>query len=299
MNEESNGDMGIEFRSPEGDAELEQLVEVQRRAWGMSDLEITPTRMMHALHYNGALLLGAFDGERMVGFILGVISTVQGLTDRIDEVAAARLQLYSAMMGVLPEYQHRQIGYRLKLGQRDYALRLGLRLVTWTFDPLESRNAWLNIGKLGAVCHQYLPNFHGEMTGINAGLPSDRFYVEWWVTSNRVSGRVARQRQPLSYESLIGGGAVLINEAEVNEEGLLTPAGAFLQSDNNMLLVEIPANFQQIKSTDMALARHWRMHSATIFQHYFQAGYFVTDFARHVDENGRERSFYMLTYRHP
>jgi predicted GNAT superfamily acetyltransferase len=288
----------IDIRPIEGDEALAQLEPLQREVWGMPDNELIPERLLHALHFNGALLLGAFDGPRLVGFILGVISTARGLEERIDQVAAARLQLYSAIMGVLPAYQGRQIAYRLKLAQREFALQLGIHLVTWTYDPLESRNAWLNIGKLGAICHQYLPNFHGEMGGINMGLPSDRFYVEWWVTSNRVAGRVVRRRGPLTFESLIGGGAVLVNEATFDKQNMPVPPATFVKSNSNLVLVEIPADFQALKRQNMSLALQWRAHTAELFQSYFADHFVVTDFARQQDADGRNRSFYMLTYRH-
>lgn len=264
----------------------------------MDEMEVIPARTMHAIAYNGGLLLGAYDDDEVIGFIFGVIGTVQGLDTRVDQVAAARLQLYSTIMGVLPGYQQEGVGYRLKLAQREFALRHGLRLVTWTYDPLESRNAWLNIGKLGAVCNQYLRNFHGEQGGINAGLNTDRFYVEWWVTGNRAQSRVGRGRRPLTYEQLIAGRAILVNEAEFGDDRLLLPPPTFAESDANLILVEVPADIQTIKAEDMEVARQWRAHTRILFEHYFEHNYMVTDFARRTDENGRGRSYYVLTYRH-
>jgi predicted GNAT superfamily acetyltransferase len=290
--------MAIEIRAIEAVSELRTLEELQRVIWDMDDIDVIPGRTMHAMAYNGGVLLGAYDGERLVGFVFGVLGTVQGLTDRVDQVAAARLQLYSTIMGVLPDYQQQGIGYRLKLAQREFAIRFGIRLITWTYDPLESRNAWLNIGRLGAVCHKYLLNFHGDQGGINAGLNTDRFYVEWWVTGNRAQSRVVRRRRPLSYDQLIAGRALLINEASFNEAGLLAPAATFVESDRNLNLVEIPSDIQQIKREDLALARQWRAHTSTLFQHYFDNDFIVTDFARREDEEGRERSYYVLTYQH-
>ena len=173
---------------------IKAIEEVQLTIWGRDRGEMLPAHLFHALQHNGAALFGAFDDDKMVGFALAVLATVEGLTERIDQVAAARLKMYSVIAGVLPGYRDINVGYRLKLAQREFALRIGVRLITWTFDPLESRNARFNIGKLGAICHRYLRNFHGEMTGINAGLASDRFEVEWWVTSNRAKSRAAQQR---------------------------------------------------------------------------------------------------------
>jgi predicted GNAT superfamily acetyltransferase len=290
--------MTIEIRSIESPEDIRKLEDLQRIAWDMPDIEIIPARTMHAIQYNGGLLLGAYDGDELVGFVFGVLGTVRGLHNRIDQVAAARLQLYSTILGVLPEYRNRGVAYQLKVAQREFALRLGVRLVTWTYDPLESRNGWLNIGKLGAVCHNYIRDYHGELGGINAGLTTDRFYVEWWVTGNRVRGRVGRQRRPLSYDQLIAGRAILINEAEYDERGLLLPPGSFAESEANIVLVEIPSEIQAIKQADMELARSWRAHTRALFEHYFAHQFIVTDFARRQDEAGRERSYYVLTYQH-
>ena len=185
--------MAIEIRTIESTEDAHKLEEIQRRAWDMPDIEIIPGRTMHAIQFNGGLLLGAYDGEELVGFVFGVLGTVQGLHNRIDQVAAARLQLYSTIMGVLPEYRNRSVGYQLKVAQREFALRLGVRLVTWTYDPLESRNGWLNIGKLGAICHRYVRDYHGELGGINAGLNTDRFTR---VVGDRQPRARARWPQP-------------------------------------------------------------------------------------------------------
>jgi len=136
---------------------------IQRHTWGMPDLEVIPGHALHAMQHSGAALLGAFDGPQLVGFTFGVLGT-QHTPNRVDQVAAARLKMYSVIAGVLPEYQHQNVGFRLKMAQRDFCLRIGVRLITWTYDPLESRNGRFNIGKLGAVCHNYLRHFHGDMS---------------------------------------------------------------------------------------------------------------------------------------
>jgi len=182
------------------------------------------------------------------------------------------------------------------MAQRDFATRIGVRLITWTYDPLESRNGRFNIGKVGAVCRKYARNFHGEMTGINAGLESDRFDVEWWITSNRVKGRTSKSRKPLSLESLLGGGALLTNESTFNSEGLLTPPPNYISHPSNLMLVEIPDDFQGIKQKDFSLAVRWREHTRTLFENLFDSGFMVTDFVRHKDSKNQQRSYYLLTY---
>lgn len=277
-------------------SDAKQLEQIQKQTWNMADSEILPGRFLHALQHNGACLLGAYDGQKIVGFVFGLLGTVQDLADRIDQVAAARLQMYSAIMGVLPEYQSRGIGYRLKLGQREFALRIGVRLITWTYDPLESRNAYLNIGKLGVVCHRYLRNFHGELGGLNIGLPTDRFYVEWWVTSNRVKGRLTSNRAPLKYEAYLSGGAELINEANLLDNELVAPPEAYTSSDSRILLAEFPSEIQEIKKKDINLAVTWREHTRSLFEHYFQKNYLLTDMVHKTSAGEPSRSYYVLTY---
>ncbi len=277
-------------------ADARRLEEVQRVTWGMEDAEILPGRFLHAMQHNGACLFGAYDEGDLVGFVFGLLGTVQDLDHRVDEVAAARLQMYSVIMGVLPDYQIQGAGYKLKTAQREYALRLGIRLITWTYDPLESRNAYFNIGKLGVICHQYIRDFHGRLGGINAGLPTDRFYVEWWVTSNRVKSRFSSQRALLNLDAYRSGGARLINEAILGKDKLLEPQDDFIHDDSRILLVEIPSDIQAIKKRDLDLALAWREHTRNLFEYYFERNYLVSDFVRHKETDGLWRSYYVLTF---
>lgn len=283
------------IRSLETMEEVAAAEEVQRATWDMADLEIIPAHALHAMQHSGAALLGAFDGERLIGFTFGVLGTEEN-PNRVDQVAAARLKMYSVIAGVLPAYQHHDVGYRLKMAQRDFALRIGVRLITWTYDPLESRNGRFNIGKLGAVCRRYLRHFHGNMSGINNGLPTDRFEVEWWVTQNRVAARAERKWRPLRLEALMAGGALLVNESTINAAGLPVPPLNYVSRPSNLMLVEIPADFQAVKHADFELAHRWRMHTRDIFENMFNSGFVVTDFVPHVDEQGHAHSYYLLIH---
>lgn len=285
----------IEIRPIQSLAEMKDIEEIQLIIWGKDEREMMPGHLCHALQHNGAALLGAFDGAKLVGFSLAVLATVEGLRDRIDQVAAARLKMYSVIAGVLPEYRDAGVGYRLKMAQRDFALRIGVRLITWTYDPLESRNARFNIGKLGAVCNRYLRNFHGEMVGINAGLETDRFEVEWWVTSSRVKGRAAQQKRPLSLQALLDGGAILVNESAFNAAGLPVPPLETSRQPGNLMLMEIPTDFQRIKQHDFLLASRWREHSRALFESFFRDGFLATDFVTQSDGDNL-RSFYLMVH---
>lgn len=273
-----------------------QIEEVQRLAWGMPDIEVIPSRFMHALEHNGACLLGAYVEDKIVGFSFGLIGLTATISPAVVEKAGP-FHMYSAITGILPEYQVSGVGYQLKMAQRDIALKAGIRLITWTFDPLESRNGHFNVNKLGVVCGRYLRNFHGQMGGINAGLPTDRFYVEWWLDSKRV--QLVASGQPLAFNkaALLADGAVMVNSAVRSEAALPIPRAEIIQSDAPRLLAEIPADFQQVKRQDMSLAIEWRHYSRRLFEHYFEAGYQVTGFVRHVESEAFNRSYYLLEKR--
>lgn len=282
----------IEIRPLRTVEEARQCEELQRLAWGMDDLEVVPLSMLITAAKNGGQLLGAYEGGRLIGFTFGFLGARSAQQPGLP--VRHRLKLCSHMTAVLPEYRDRGIGYALKLAQRDHALDLGLDLVTWTYDPLEGRNAALNIGKLGAVCNTYLRNIYGEMNdALNAGLPTDRFQVDWWIASQRVKIRLSGQRPRLSYDLVTSGGAQTLSLAAFASDGTPWPS-AWEQPTGLMVLVEIPANFQAIKRHDIALAHAWRQHARDLFEACFAAGYIVTDFL-HETVAGWPRNFYILT----
>ena len=124
-------------------------------------------------------------------------------------------------MGVLPEWQSRGVGYALKVAQREAVLNQGVRLITWTYDPLESKNARLNIAKLGAVCNTYIRNYYGELRDdINLGLATDRFQVDWWIASRRIETRLTRNRPPLQLRHYLDVGVTIINAVAWNDRDL-------------------------------------------------------------------------------
>lgn len=274
-------------------AEFRAAEEVQRQVWPGSELDVVPVHMLTTVAHNGGLVLGAFHAERMVGFLLGFLGTDEG---QMNRPALARLKHCSHMMGVVPEYQGQHVGYQLKLAQRDYVSAQGVRLITWTYDPLESRNAHLNIARLGAVCHTYLESVYGEMRdGLNAGLPSDRFQVDWWITSPRVKERMFGQRAPLVLHSFTSAGAEILNPSLAGEGGAgPRPAEQWRTAENTLALIEIPTNFQSLKVNDLGLARAWRSQTRSLFEEAFGTGYWVTDFF-HEPLEGRDRSFYALS----
>jgi len=283
----------ITLRPLETPTDFHAAEALQREVWSWSEIEITPLHVLATAARSGGLVLGAFDGERLVAFLFGFLGTDEADPGR---PALARLKHCSHQLGVLPDYQNQGIGYRLKLAQRDFVLKQGVRLVTWTYDPLESRNARLNIAKLGAVCRLYRREPYGVMAdALNVGVSADRFQVDWWVTSARVKERLFGQRGALLLESFTSAGATILNPTTATPEGLARPSHKPPALAGMVALLEIPPDFQTLKSQDLGLARGWRQHTRELFEAAFAAGYLITDFF-HEPFEGRWRSFYALSH---
>lgn len=277
---------GIVIRPLETIEEFQMAEDAQRVIWEMQgDADVVPLHVLLTAQKNGGLVLGAFDGDKMVGYLFGFLGRTPEGKDKHC----------SHMMGVVPKYRALGIGEALKRRQREFVLSQGLDLVTWTYDPLESRNARLNITKLGGICRTYIRNLYGEIRdALNAGLPSDRFQVEWWVCSRRVTTRLAEETPRPTLDEVLSQGAAIVNEVELDSAGL--PATlSWAPHRDAMVLVEIPANFQQIKHADMKLARDWRLLTRALFEEYFDDGYVVTEFISEV-RDGHRRSFYLLEH---
>ena len=276
--------MSITIRPIQTHQEYRAVEALQQEVWGLDPVEIVPDHLLLTAQKNGGLVLGAFDtstaGEvdRLIGFIFGF----PGLTPD------GRLKHCSHMAGVAPAYQNRRVGYRLKLAQREHVLAQGIELITWTFDPLESRNARLNFHKLGAICRTYLRDLYGSMRdALNVGVPSDRFQVEWWVASSRVVDRLQGTAPDLSLAALQAEDVPLLNPVPPGD--LPRPPEQTRPIAGDRLLIQIPAHFQAIKAADMALARAWRLHTRALFEAAFAQGYTVVDL---LFEEGQ--SFYLL-----
>jgi predicted GNAT superfamily acetyltransferase len=178
----------IEVRECTTVEEFDQCVRLQREAFGLPDLELSPRRHLIVARSAGGFTLGAFDGERMVGFVLNQLAA-----RRSPETGAEETIGYSHMMAVAADYQNRGVGARLKWAQRARALSEGRRFIRWTWDPVQSRNAHFNLNRLGVVVRSYAENYYGTdystVTGRFAeplGLDSDRLVAEWGLDSPRV-----------------------------------------------------------------------------------------------------------------
>jgi predicted GNAT superfamily acetyltransferase len=282
----------IDIRALTTLAEMAAVEDLQRTLSG-DDLSIYHRHQLIAMVRNGAVLLGAYDGERLVGYVFGYMGTEAQDSSR---PAMANLKLASQRMAVLPEYRDQGIGYELKLAQRQYAIKQGIRLITWTFDPLQSRNAHLNIRKLGAIVRDYWRDYYGTSPSPHVTLgSSDRAIVEWWVTHNRVEQRIHGKRIGLSVEQYTNANATILNPTRLGANGLPQPDGAVVRSAGMVALIEIPSDYNAIVQRDPDLAWAWRLHSRDLLEQALASGYTVTDFV-HGNFEGRERSFYALTY---
>jgi predicted GNAT superfamily acetyltransferase len=273
--------------------DFQACMELQKQVWGMPDILVVPTHLLITAQKNGGLVLGAFnEDKRMVGYLFGFLGITEPSSN--DQPAAGRLKHCSHMMGVVPEYQAQGVGYLLKVRQREHALSQGLELVTWTHDPLESINANLNLCKLGVVSSTYLRDIYGRMTDdLNVGLATDRLEVEWWIASKRVAERIEKGGETPTLDQALAGGARLANVATLGSNGLLRPSLCEQPADTEEVLVEVPADFQSIKTADLSVAAEWRRHTREIFEWYFAAGYVAAEFISEVREGSRH-SYYVL-----
>ena len=278
------------LRLLETPAELTAVEELQRLVWPGDDTEIVPVHMFLAAIHGGGLVIGAYEGEQLVGFVFGFPG--------FDATSSGpRPRHCSHMAAVHPDYRDGGLGFKLKRAQWQIVRQQGLDHITWTYDPLQSRNARLNIAKLGAVCNTYLPEYYGEMRdGLNRGLPSDRFQVDWWVNSSRVRRCLSKTpRRALDLAHYLSADIPRVNETSLNDTGLVVP----LTPDSRtlppapLLLLEIPADFLALKAIDPALALEWRSHTRSLFTHLFECGYLVTDFV-HLP-GSQPRSYYVLS----
>jgi predicted GNAT superfamily acetyltransferase len=269
-------------------ADCERLQQV---IWESDPVEVVPGHLLITFQRHGGMVLGAFDtAGQMVGFSFGFL----GHTSPDNPLTAGSAwQHCSHELGVVRAWRGQGVGYQLKLAQREWVMRQGLDLITWTYDPLETANASLNIGKLGAACRCYLRDLYGAIPdGLNAHLPSDRFEVAWRLASPRVARRVKDGWQSPSLAALTQGGAALVNPAQAKGDGRLVPA-ALRQVEAPRILIEVPANFQALKQQDLELAKAWRLHSREAFEMYFSLGYSVGDVLT-AEVNSARRAYYLL-----
>jgi predicted GNAT superfamily acetyltransferase len=265
---------------------MTSVEELQRAVWPGSETDVVPAHMLIAATHNGGLVIGAFLDDQIIGFVFG-FPGIEFIPD------GPRPKHCSHMMGIHPDHQDSGVGFALKRAQWQMVRHQGLDHITWTYDPLLSRNAYLNIAKLGAVCDTYRRSEYGDMRdGLYAGLPSDRFQLDWWVNTRRVERRLSnRPRRPLKLENFSKAELQPLYTPSSGPSGLMQPPEHFSALEGRLALAEIPSDFSTLKDADFPLARDWRFFSREVFEAAFATGYIVTDFV--YDQS---RSFYVLTH---
>lgn len=252
--------------------QFDRLLAIQKEVWRHEDIDLTPTHLFSITSRMGAILLGAYVGAELVGFVYS-----------FPTVFKNKLRQHSHLLAVLPEYQGLGIGKKLKWAQRRWALKLGYDVITWTFDPLVARNANLNLHTLGALTRTYWPNFYGRTSSLTHGLnlPTDRLLVEWPIRTARVERR--RQEKFDSYDEK-SMPRVLEKKPLPHD---LWPAESRLTSNDKAILVEIPREIKTSRMTANCLAA-WQAKLRRVMQNYFGHGYAAIDFLF------GERCFYVL-----
>jgi len=245
--------LSISYRDLRTLDEFAAVVELEREIWGPGYDEVVPVPILAVTVHRGGILIGAFDGARMIGFVYSLPGLKHG-----------RPTQWSHMLGVLDAFRAYGIGHRLKMLQRERALAMCLDLIEWTYDPMQAMNAHLNFTKLGVVVEEYGENVYGESASpLHRGNPTDRFIAEWWIRQEWIAP------DPI--------GAQRVNR--------LAPAGEWhvcadiqLDLDARRLMVEIPMGFTDMLSRAPDLALDWRMATRRIFTTYFARRYRAVNF---------------------
>lgn len=264
----------IIIRDLSGFHDLKQVEEVEREVWELSDLDTTPLTLAVATQQAGNLWLGAFDGSNLVGFAFGFLGVEDG-----------RLSLHSHMLAVRAAYRNSDLGNKLKLAQRERVLAMRVNHsriteMTWTFDPLQSKNAHLNFTKLGVISQSYKVDFYGPETSSTLHRNgTDRLWVKWPLTSRRVQTR-SQGKDPRS--EMLDALRTLRPLIQFNASGGPTRTDLAAALLRQRIAIEIPSDIGAVEEKDPALARQWRLETRWAFTEALQSGFFVAEFCRTV-----------------
>jgi predicted GNAT superfamily acetyltransferase len=271
----------VAIRLARARADYDACVLLQRAVWGLEDLEITSPIQMIATTLAGGFTHIAETAEgQLVGFAYA-----------FPALRGGGPHLHSDMLAVLPEHQKRGVGVRLKWTQREEALARGLGLITWTFDPLQARNAHLNLRRLGAVATEFLADLYGPTTSaLHHGLPTDRLLVRWELAASRVAERAGEGEPPPTVPAP--------EHPRVNEvkwqAGWPVSSEPRLDLDSRALLLEIPPDWDALCQRAPRVAEDWHAKVRQAFMAYLGRGYVAADFAPTAGEGGRRRPLYVL-----
>jgi predicted GNAT superfamily acetyltransferase len=257
----------MELRTLTTADEFRQVFALEQDVWGYQDVgDSVPVMMLLVSTRIGGLVIGACDGDRLVGFAYALPGIREG-----------RPYQWSHMLGVARDYRNSGLGHRIKLEQRRQVMASGLDLIAWTYDPLQALNAHLNFVKLGTVAREYhLDAYPGSTSTLHAGTATDRLVAEWWLRSDRVAERLAcvdRGQAP----PRAAGPARVINRVREGREWM-APDGHDLAMDEPRLGLTVPMGFTEMQQRDLPLAQAWRTATREIFTAYLAHGYTVEDF---------------------
>jgi predicted GNAT superfamily acetyltransferase len=244
----------IIIRDIETLAEMRAVEQLQREIWGVADLEVLPALALKPLKEVGAVLIGAFDEDRMVGFVFGFPGILNGETI-----------IHSDMLGISEAYRSNNLGYLLKRAQRDAAIALGVERITWTFDPLQSRNAHFNFNKLGVIADRYYVDYYGVTSSFLHRTGTDRLWVTWLLKSQRVVSR-------------LDGINSRVSSSEIDQFPHLVRVGGNLEPTVGDGLIGEPQLVIEIPGELNASAERWREVTREAFTSALSAGYIVADF---------------------
>ena len=249
--------------------ELEAVLRLEKEVWGFEDADVTPLTLAVAMKATGSIWLGAFKKDAMVGFAFAFPSLEEG-----------KVGFHSHTLAVHPAFDNLGLGYQLKLAQRDRVLARGIAEITWTFDPLRSRNAHLNFAKLGVISNSYRLDFYGTQTSSSLHTNgTDRLWVTWRLADSRVEERVkGRSRRSETLDAL----ALLEPLVRFNGDGNPAEADLCQALSRQRIAIEIPGDIGQMESSDIGRAHQWRLATRRAFTEALNAGFTVTEFCRSI-----------------
>jgi predicted GNAT superfamily acetyltransferase len=258
-----------EIRDLDTLADLERVLHLEKEVWGLDDADSTPLTLAMALQAAGGIWLGAFDDGELVGFALAFPSLEHG-----------KPEFHSHMLAVRAPYRGHNLGYELKLAQRQRALGVGINEMSWTFDPLRGRNAHLNFHKLGAICDSYRVDFYGPQTSSPLHRNgTDRLWMTWHMAESRVEDRLkGKSPRAESLDAL----AHLDPLIRFNGDGRPTEGDLAKVLARQRIAIEIPGDIDSIETEDPARAREWRLATRKAFTEALKAGFVVKEFCRSI-----------------
>ncbi len=260
-------------------AEMQLVEALEKEVWGVTDLDVVPVTQLVAVKHTGGVLIGAFDNRRLIGFAYGFV----GYEKQV-------VTIHSHMLAVQSAYRNSDLGYRLKQAQRERALAQGIKRMTWTFDPLQSLNAYFNFHKLGVLSDSYRVDFYGDAsTSFLHRNSTDRLWVTWLLDSRRVQERANSHGHKPDFE--IQSESVLVRvEEDLSPQQNHQPE-AF---SGTRAFIEIPGNIRQLEEQNFELAIRWREATRWAFTSALASGFLVEDFLR-SSPNGQRMGTYVLT----